>query len=158
MDAQPGWSFDGVDPAREMLALARQTLGERAGRVALHEGYVELAPAGPFDAACCLLTMHFMLLDERRQALQTIRQRLKPGAPFVVAHMSFAQQGDERARWLARDEAFAVATGVPAADARNRREAIGGRLPVLTPEQDEATASRIIRAAILFCSHHEQLS
>lgn len=137
-DAQPGWSFDGVDPSHEMLELALDTVGEHAGRVRLIEGYVDAAPAGPFDAAACLLTMHFMPLCERRHAVRVIRQRLRRGAPFVVAHMSVAGDEIERALWLARDEAYAVASGAPPEEARQRRELIERVLPVLAPEQDEA--------------------
>ena len=55
-DTQPGWSFCGVDPSAEMLGLAKRTLGPLASRVDLHEGYIDSAPVGPFDAATCLLT------------------------------------------------------------------------------------------------------
>lgn len=137
-DAQPGWIFDGVDPSAEMLDLALDTVGEHAPRVALHEGYVDAAPDGPFDAAVCLLTMHFMPTCERRHALREIRQRLQRGAPFIAAHMSFAQDEDERALWLARDEAYAVASGAEPEEARHRREMIERIMPVLSPEQDEA--------------------
>ena len=137
-DAQPGWSFDGVDPSHEMLELAHDTVGEHAGRVRLHEGYVDAAPAGPFDAAACLLTMHFMPPAERRHALGAIHARLKPGSPFVVMHMSVAAGPGERARWMARDEAFAVAGGVAPEMARQRREGIAASLPVLAPQEDEA--------------------
>lgn len=119
-DAQPGWIFDGVDPSPEMLELAMDTVGEHASRVALHEGDVDVGPDGPSDAAVCLPTMHFMPLCERRHALRAIRQRLHRGAPFVVAHMSFAQEEDERALWLARDEAYAIAAGAPPSPAVRR--------------------------------------
>ena len=137
-DAQPGWTFDGVDPAAAMLDLARQLLAPHAGRVRLHQGYVDAAPDGPFDAAACLLTMHFMPAAERRDALRAIHARLRPGSPFVVMHMSIAAAVAERARWMARDEAFAVAGGVPADLARQRREGISTGLSVLAPEEDEA--------------------
>lgn len=137
-DAQPGWTFDGVDPSHEMLALARDTVEEHAARIRLHEGYVDAAPGGPFDAAACLLTLHFMPLCERRHAVRAIRRRLRRGAPFVAAHMSFAQDEDERALWLARDEAYAVASGAAPEEARHRREVIERVMPVLTPERDEA--------------------
>lgn len=136
--ARPGWTFDGVDPSHEMLELALDTVGEHTERIRLHQGYVDAAPRGPFDAAVCLLTMHFMPLCERRHAVRAIRRRLRRGAPFVVAHMSFAQDEDERALWLARDEAYAVASGAPPEEARHRREVIERVLPVLAPEQDEA--------------------
>jgi len=137
-DAQPGWTFDGVDPSHDMLELARDTVEAHAARIRLHEGYVDAAPGGPFDAAACLLTMHFMPLCERRHAVRAIRRRLRRGAPFVAAHMSFAQDEDERALWLARDEAYAVASGAAPEEARHRRELIERVLPVLAPEQDEA--------------------
>lgn len=156
-DARPGWTFDGVDPSAEMLALAVDTIGEHAARVTLHQGYVDAAPDGPFDAATCLLTMHFMPLCERRHAVRAIRRRLRRGAPFVVAHMSFAQDGQERALWLARDEAYAVAAGEAPEQARHRREIIEHAMPVLAPEQDEAllreegfTQVRLFYAAGLF--------
>lgn len=137
-DAQPAWTFDGIDPSGAMLALAEQATATHAHRVTLHEGYVDVAPPGPFDAAACLLTMHFMQVDERRHALQAILQRLRPGAPFVAAHMSVAQNDAGRALWLERDEAFAVSAGVPPDEARKRRQGIGRALPMLAPEQDEA--------------------
>lgn len=81
-DAQPQWTFDGVDPAAEMLKLAEQTLGPHAARTRLHQGYIDDAPKGPFDAAACLLTLHFLVPAERRRTLSEIHRRLKPGAPF----------------------------------------------------------------------------
>lgn len=134
-----GWRFVGVDPAAEMLKLARATLGPAlADRVQLHEGYVDSAPAGPFDAATCLLTLHFVPADERRQLLQAVRQRLRPGAPFVVAHLSFPQAQGEREAWLGRYAAFIASSGVDPAKARAAADAVGAHLPVLSPADDEA--------------------
>jgi len=137
-DTQPGWRFCGIDPSAEMLGLARRTLGSLASRVELHAGYVDGAPVGPFDAATCLLTLHFIPEDERRRTLAEVHRRLRPGAPLVVAHHSFPQGDAEKAKWLARYAAFAVASGVPAVNAERAIAAIGERLPVLSPEQDEA--------------------
>jgi tRNA (cmo5U34)-methyltransferase len=137
-EAQPGWRFCGVDPSAEMLALAGRTLGPLASRVEFHEGYIDTARAGPFDAATCLLTLHFLDEDERRRTLAQIHRRLKPGAPFVTAHFSFPQEGGEKTKWLARFAAFAAASGMPDASAQTAAAAIGERLPILTPERDEA--------------------
>jgi tRNA (cmo5U34)-methyltransferase len=137
-DAQPRWRFVGVDPSAEMLKLAREYLGPQASRVELHEGYVDTAPAGPFDGATCLLTFHFLTLEERRHTLNEIHKRLRPGAPFVVAHHSFPQSEPEKTRWLDRYAAFAAASGVPESNTRNAATAIGARLPVLSSEQDAA--------------------
>lgn len=137
-EAQPDWTFDGIDPAAEMLKLAEQTLGRHAARTRLHQGYIDDAPEGPFDAAACLLTLHFLAPAERRRTLAEIHRRLKPGAPFVAAHSSFPQQADERASWLARYAAFAIASGAPPDQAENARAAIAARLETLAPEEDEA--------------------
>ena len=137
-EAHPGWHFDGVDPAAEMLKLASTTLGPLGARVRLHEGYIDVAPTGPFDAAACLLTLHFVPARERVPTLRQVHQRLKPGAPFVVAHMSFPQQEPERDVWLARYAAFAESSGIERAKAQSARAAIGSMLSVLAPEQDEA--------------------
>jgi len=137
-EAHAEWRFDGVDPSAEMLKLAEATLGTLASRVRLHVGYVDAAPEGPFDAATCLLTMHFIALEERLRTLQEIRRRLKPGAPLVVAHMSFPQGEPERALWLSRYAAFVVASGVAPEKAESARAAIAAQLPILAPEQEEA--------------------
>ncbi|MES2193120.1 MAG: class I SAM-dependent methyltransferase [Pseudomonadota bacterium] len=135
--AQPGWSFDGVDPAGAMLQLAARTLGPLASRARLHQGYIDDAPEGPFDAATCLLTLHFLDAGERRRTVSEIRRRLKPGAPFVAAHTSFPQ-GEGRARWVARYGAFAIASGIDRARAEGARAAAETHLHTLSPEQDEA--------------------
>ncbi len=97
-EAQQDWRFVGVDPSLEMLDLARRTLGPLQQRVELHRGYIDTAPTGPYDGATCLLTLHFLERDERLRALQEIRQRLKPGAPLIVAHHSCPEGGEIR-RW-----------------------------------------------------------
>ena len=83
--------------------------------------------------------MHFLTLEERRQAVAEVRGRLRPGAPFVVAHFSFPQEDkEERALWLSRYAAFMVASGIEPEKAANARSAVDERLHILTPEQDEA--------------------
>ena len=136
-ELHPGWTFDGVDPAAEMLKLAERTLGPLASRVCLHHGYIDDAPEGPFDAATCLLTLHFIPLEERRRTIGEVRRRLKPGAPFVVAHFSIPQGDGERDLWLARYAAFKVASGTDPEKAENARAAVDRHLHILTPEQDE---------------------
>lgn len=135
--AQPGWSFDGVDPADAMLKLAERTLGPLASRARLHQGYIDDAPEGPFDAAACLLTLHFLDAAERRRTVKEIHRRLKPGAPFVAAHSSFPQD-ETRARWLSRYAAFAIASGADPEQAKSARAAVDAHLNMLSPEQDEA--------------------
>ena len=135
-EMQPGWRFDGVDPSADMLDLARTTLGPLASRAYLHEGYIDSGPAGPFDGATCLLTLHFLPREERLATLKAIHLRLKAGAPLVVVHHSFPDEGPGQDKWLRRSIAFAVASGMPAVQTEARMSALKTLLPVLTPQQD----------------------
>lgn len=137
-DAHPGWRFDGVDPAADMLALARDTIGPHRDRVALHHGTIFDAPEGPFDGATSLLTFHFIARPERLATLEALRRRLRPGAPLVIMHVSFSQQEPERSQWIARHVAYGMPAGTDPADLAAARAAIGTRLTILSPQEDEA--------------------
>lgn len=137
-EAHPDWSFDGVDPSADMLRLASETVAPYADRVRLHQGYIESAPEGPFDAATSLLTFHFIPREQRLETLRQIRRRLKPGAPLVLAHISFPQSEPERSMWIARHVAFGAPHGTDPAQLQSSREAIGTRLSILAPEEEEA--------------------
>jgi tRNA (cmo5U34)-methyltransferase len=134
-DDHPGWTFTGVDPSADMLRLAEQIVGPHVARIQLYEGTIDIAPPGPFDGAVCLLTLHFVPRDQRLETLRQIHRRLVPGAPFVVAHISFPQEEPERSMWIARHVAFA---GTDPANAESAKEAIATRLSVLSPQDDEA--------------------
>lgn len=136
-EAHPGWRFVGIDPALPMLELAERTLGPLMERVELVHGYIDDAPKGPFDAATCLLTLHFLDAPTRVQTLRAIHQRLKPGAPFVAAHSSFPQDAAQRPIWLNRYAAFAVASGFDPEQAEGAREAVGASLCLFDPQQEE---------------------
>jgi len=132
---QPTWRFDGVDPSRDMLALAQQTVRPHQGRVALHEGRIDAAPPGPFDGATSLLVFHFIPHAQKLATLRAVRQRLRAGAPFVVVHISIPSAEPERSLWLSRHLAFA---GTPAASAGTSLQAMQSQLAILSPEEDEA--------------------
>lgn len=136
--AHPDWRFDGVDPSTPMLDLAARRLGTLSSRVLLHEGYVQDAPLGPFDAATCLLTFHFVPHDQRLPMAAEIHRRLKPGAPFVAAHLSVEDGEGERDVWMSRYAAFLTASGVEPRQAEAARDKVERELPILTPAQDEA--------------------
>lgn len=131
----PQWRFTGVDPAKAMLDLAAKTLGPLQERVELIEGYIDDAPEGPFDAATCLLTLHFLDAAERKRTLEAIHRRLKPGAAFVAAHSSFPQQ--QKPAWLDRYAAYAIASGAAREQAMNARNAVDASLNLFDPEKDE---------------------
>lgn len=89
--ANPSWSFTACDPAEGMLEVARARVAA-AGltkRVRLRLCGVEgLEEETAFDAATCLLVLHFVPDDGAKLALlRNIAARLKPGAPLVLADM-----------------------------------------------------------------------
>ena len=137
-DSHPGWTFTGVAPAGPMLRLAERTLGPLSERVELVKGYIEDAPEGPYDAAVCLLTLHFLDPEERRRTAGEIRRRLRIGAPTVAAHSSFPQDHAAREVWLGRYAAYAVASGVEPDKAYGARDSVRAALDLLDPDADEA--------------------
>lgn len=141
-EAERRWRFVGVDPSVEMLKLARRTMGALAERVDWHEGYISSAPEGPFDGASCLLVLHFVPAEERVGMLAEIRRRLKPGAPFVMAHHSIPD-GPERNLWLDRLEAFGNTNGVSFDATNGGARVLGERLPIMSPEAE----ADLLRAA-----------
>jgi tRNA (cmo5U34)-methyltransferase len=136
--AHEGWRFDGVDPSETMLEAARIATAEYLERVALHSGTIDQAPEGPFDGATSLLVFHFVPLAERLATLKGLHRRLKPGAPLVLAHMSFAQDAASRELWMKRHAVFAVSNGIDPAHAESGRQAMLERLHLLAPQAEEA--------------------
>lgn len=134
-DDHPGWSFDGVDPSADMLQVAAQMAEPHAARIRLHEGTIDAAPEGPFDGATCLLTLHFIPGEQRLETLRQIHRRLVPGAPFIVAHISFPQGEPERSLWIARHVAFG---GTGLVNLESAKQAIATKLSILSPEEDDA--------------------
>lgn len=136
--AHAGWAFDGVDPSESMLEAARLATAEFGDRVVLHRGTIEVAPEGPYDGATSLLVFHFVPLADRLETLRELHRRLRPGAPLVLAHMSFPQDAGSRDLWMKRHAAFAISNGVDPAHAESGRRAMLERLHLLAPEAEEA--------------------
>jgi tRNA (cmo5U34)-methyltransferase len=109
----PRWRLTGVDPAAEMLTVARERLQEYGwtDRVQIHVGHThELPETERYDAAMCLLVIHHLSAKEQRELLQQIARRLKAGALFVVAEMigntASAQFQRFLAAWKLRQRTF----------------------------------------------------
>lgn len=137
-DAHKDWSFDGVDPSIDMLRLAEIATDEHRSRVRLHHGSIEVAPAVPFDGAVCLLTFHFIPHEQRLETLKQIHSRLKSGAPFVIAHISFPQTEPERSLWIARHVAYGASGNQDFEKTKASENAIREKLTILAPEEEEA--------------------
>ncbi|AJS60447.1 class I SAM-dependent methyltransferase [Paenibacillus sp. IHBB 10380] len=83
------WKFTGVDPSERMLDIASRRI-EFAGlkdQVSLIHGELhELALDKLYDAGTCLLVHHFIEgLEQKKQLLQDIANRLHDGAPLFIA-------------------------------------------------------------------------
>jgi tRNA (cmo5U34)-methyltransferase len=101
----PKWTFTGVDPSSQMLEIAKKR-SESLGfedRVTLYKGIVEeLVDTEPFDAATCLLVLHFIPDDgSKLSILKGIAERLKPGAPLILACMVGQHESPEYSRQMA---------------------------------------------------------
>lgn len=133
----PGWRFTGVDPAAEMLKAARERV-DAAGagdRVELIEGLIDDAPDGPFDAATCLLTLHFVPDDGGKlETLKLIRKRLKPGAPFVLVDLCIGEADGD----LRRDRyaTFALNSGADPDDVAQTKARLVDVLHTVSAERD----------------------
>jgi len=136
--AQPGWSFVGVDPSGPMLEQARLRLGDGGSRVELLEGYIPDAPAGPFDAATCLLTLHMIPDDGRKLgALRAIRERLVPGAPFAVVDNCIDLEGPDVERQLERFAQYGVKSGMEFAQMEQWKTGVKKGLSMVAPKREE---------------------
>ncbi|MCG5253518.1 class I SAM-dependent methyltransferase [Brevibacillus agri] len=84
-----GWHPERRSAAAQILAQAQRRTAEAglAARVTLQEGTVDALPEQPaYAAATCLLVLHFVKgLAAKRELLQQIAARLRPGAPFCFA-------------------------------------------------------------------------
>lgn len=67
-----------------------------------------------------------------------VHRRLQPGAPFFVAQHSFPNTSGEQDKWLRRNAALLVASGVPSAGAKENIVTMKERLPAISPQEDEA--------------------
>ncbi|MDI2587527.1 class I SAM-dependent methyltransferase [Psychrobacillus sp. NEAU-3TGS] len=83
-----GWNFTAVDPSKDMLEVAKKKAEqmEMDNRVELINGTIEDVPIDQaFDAATCILVLHFIPnVEDKLALLKKVRSHLKTGAPFVL--------------------------------------------------------------------------
>ncbi|MCR5872721.1 class I SAM-dependent methyltransferase [Phenylobacterium sp. J426] len=137
--AYPGWSFVGIDPSEEMLAVGRRRL-EAAGvlsRCQLFRGYVHEAPIGPFDAAVSLLVAHFIKRADRPAFYSAIHDRLKPGGRLATAEISGDLDAAEFPQALEDWKRVQVLMGATPESLARLEDMMRGVLGVLTPTETE---------------------
>ena len=137
---EQAWRFVGVDPAAAMLDLARAVAGGAAGdRMTLIEGTVEDAPPGPFDAATCILVLGLVPDDGGKLALlRHVRDRLAPGAPFILVDQCIDRSAPDVERRLARYARYALRSGVDPEIVDGARKAIGAMETMVPARRNEA--------------------
>jgi tRNA (cmo5U34)-methyltransferase len=137
--AMPDWRFCGVDPSGEMLAQARTLLGEDAQKVDWVEGLIFDAPAEKFDAATCLLTLHFVPDDGAKlETLKAVRARLRPGAPFFAAHLAIDKSAVDADLKFERYACFSEGSGSDPEMVAKARPQVKAMLNCVGPERDES--------------------
>ncbi|ANY69750.1 SAM-dependent methyltransferase [Paenibacillus sp. BIHB 4019] len=139
--AHPAWRFTGVDPSARMLAIAEQRIRmERLeAEVTLHEGTADELPKDKLhDAATSLLVLHFIKgLDQKRELLRSIAERLKPGAPLFIAAISCDRQEEAFAVQMSAWQSHMLDNGIPLEDWERFAASIGAESDPVPPEQVE---------------------
>jgi tRNA (cmo5U34)-methyltransferase len=137
--AEHEWTFCGVDPSAEMLAAARLTLGDAASRVDWIEGLIFDAPRTLFDGGTCMLTLHFVPDDGAKlDTLKAMRARLKPGAPFVIAHMAIDKNATDADLQFERYARYSEDSGTDPEMVARARTHVKAMLHSVGPGRDEA--------------------
>jgi tRNA (cmo5U34)-methyltransferase len=93
--SNPEWEFMGIDPSANMLEIARAKIQSSniSQQVTLQQSDTNDLPSTPlYDAATSILVMHFIPDDGKLAFLQSIAQRLKQGAPFILVDV-FGEKG-----------------------------------------------------------------
>jgi len=135
--ALPEGRFCAVDPAAEMIAQGKSYLGDPPS-VDWVEGYIFDAPEGPFDAATCLLTLHFVPDDGAKlETLKAIRSRLKPGAPFVIAHLCIDKSDPTSDQRFDRYLKFGSDSDMDPTVLKEAHERVRTHLNCVGPDRDE---------------------
>lgn len=136
---EPDWRFVGVDPASAMLDLARTVAGPVAGdRLTLIEGTVSDAPAGPFEAATCILVIGLIPDDgSKLSMLREARCRLKPDAPFILVDQCIDRSAPDLELRLARYANYALRSNVDPEIVAGAKAAIGALETMVPARRNE---------------------
>jgi tRNA (cmo5U34)-methyltransferase len=138
-----GWRYTGVDPSQAMLDLARLRMQRDApdAKIELVRGVAIDAPPGPFDAATAFHCLMFAPDDGTRlRQLEAIRERLKPGAPFLMVHPATGTQ--HRATSLDRYVHHARLMGAEEELIERASSMVKSQVHLLDPSREEELLSQ----------------
>ena len=119
---RPDLRLHGVDPASQMLELARRRVAEAgaADGVSYQLGYAaDVAPTPRFDAATLINVLHFVPDDGSKAALiSDIAERLRPGGVFVLFDLHGDPGSEEHERYMPAWRRYWKVRGMAAAERR----------------------------------------
>jgi tRNA (cmo5U34)-methyltransferase len=110
------WVFTAVEPSRDMLGIARSKITAKGleDRVRWHEGPLyTLEEQEPFDAATCLLVLHFVPDNKKADLLESISNRLKPGALLLLSSFTGDPETTRTKKMFDLCQAWAIDQGAP---------------------------------------------
>ncbi|WP_028543724.1 class I SAM-dependent methyltransferase [Paenibacillus taiwanensis] len=115
--AHPDWKLTGLDPSDRMLEVATRRMESMSltPPVTLVHGSVDQLPQSRlYDAATCLLVLHFVQgLSEKARLLSSLAQRLKPGAPLCIAAINGSPATEAFTIMMQAWKAHMLDNGVP---------------------------------------------
>lgn len=138
--AFPRWTFVGVDPSAEMLAVGARRLTEAGvmDRCTLIHGYVDGVAENGFDVVVSLLVAHFIRREGRPAFYCAIHDRLKPGGRFVSAEIAGDLDAPEFPAMLANWEQVQTLMGATPESLAKLEDGLRDVLGVLPVAETEA--------------------
>ncbi|OBZ14092.1 SAM-dependent methyltransferase [Bacillus sp. FJAT-27264] len=135
------WHFTGIDPSKRMLEIASRRI-EEAGLqqqvTLLQTGLDGFPPQGPYDAATCMLVLHFVKeREQKQQLLAQIADHLKPGAPFFLASINGAVGSESWSHMMKAWQSHMLDQGISNTDWQKFEDSIGVNSHPLPSEEVE---------------------
>jgi tRNA (cmo5U34)-methyltransferase len=138
-EANPGWSFVGVDPAKSMLERCEEKLEEKGlmDRCELFHGYLsDYKSDKKFDAVLCLFVLHFVKgLEERGKMFSAFGSFLKKDGFLINTEISVDIKSPEYGQLIENWKSVHGLAGASKEKLNHIPIVIEKELGVLSPEQ-----------------------
>lgn len=133
--SNPNWNFTGVDPSEAMLQIAKDKAHQLGieNRVNLVQGTVNQTSEHSFDAASSILVLHFIHdRQEKWDMLKTIKDKLKPNAPFALVSAYGESNSEELQNRINIWKSFFLSAGHEPAKLEAMEKNVSEQLSLLT--------------------------
>ncbi len=122
--ANPTWQFVAVEPAQAMLEKAKQHCQSDAHRITWHHGTLETLPDSDFSMSVCLLVIHFLADEQKRDLLALMQNKTVENGRAIISQRLLCE---EEKGFLDTEIAYAVLNNAVPESLENMRQ----RLPEL---------------------------